>query len=227
MPATADDLPYSDDVTSAGRLRVLVADDQVVAVRGTTWYLEALAMDVVGVVDDPLLIHAAYVQHRPDVVVFEIAMGPRGVAPAEMAALLAAEPGCAVLVFTSELSPLVVAQAMACGCLGIVPKTSSMAAFGSAVRATAGGEQHLHPRAIAALMASRSTAQVDGTRQLSARELAILERVAEGSTNNEIAAELGIGVDTVKTHVARILDKLRARDRTQAVSRALRSGLLR
>jgi DNA-binding NarL/FixJ family response regulator len=76
-------------------------------------------------------------------------------------------------------------------------------------------------------MASRSTAQIEGTRQLSARELAILERIAEGSTNGEIAAELGIGIDTVKTHVARILDKLSARDRTHAVSRALRSGLLR
>ncbi|MFM2071447.1 MAG: hypothetical protein RLZZ623_1710 [Actinomycetota bacterium] len=214
-------------MTATRRLRVLVADDQVVAARGTAWYLDALDMEVVGVVDDPRQLHSAYVQHRPDVVVFEISMGPRGVASAEMSALLVAEPACAVLVFTSELSPMVVSQAVACGCLGIVPKTSSMAAFGAAVRATAGGEQHLHPRAIAALMASRSTAQVEGTRQLSARELAILERIAEGSTNGEIAAELGIGIDTVKTHVARILDKLSARDRTHAVSRALRSGLLR
>jgi DNA-binding NarL/FixJ family response regulator len=214
-------------VTSESRLRVLVADDQVVAARGTSWYLDALEMEVVAMVDDPRQIAAAFVLHRPDVVVFEIAMGQRGVAVAEMAALLTAEPACAVLVFTSDLSPLVVSQAMSCGCLGIVPKTSSMAAFGAAVRATAGGEQHLHPRAIAALLASRSTAQVDGTRQLSARELSILERIAEGSTNNEIAVELGISIDTVKTHVARILDKMRARDRTQAVSRALRSGLLR
>ena len=206
---------------------MLVADDQVVAVRGTTWYLDALEMDVVGTVDDPRALHATYQQLRPDVVVFEITMGQRGVAVAEMAALLAVEPACAVLVFTSELSPLVVSSAIACGCLGIVPKTSSMAAFGAAVRSTAAGEPHLHPRAIGALVASRTTARVDGTRPLSARELAILERVAEGATNGEIASELGIGVDTVKTHVARILDKLQARDRTQAVSRALRSGVLR
>lgn len=184
-------------------------------------------MEVVGVVDDPRQLRTAYAQHRPDVVVFEIAMGPRGVAAAEMAALLAAEPGCAVLVFTSDLSPVVVGQAVACGCLGIVPKTSSMAAFGEAIRSTALGEQHLHPRAIAALMASRSTTHNEGNRRLSARELSILERVADGSTNGEIAAELGIGVDTVKTHVGRILQKMQARDRTHAVSCALRSGLLR
>jgi DNA-binding NarL/FixJ family response regulator len=54
----------------------------------------------------------------------------------------------------------------------------------------------------------------------------VLARVAEGLTNAEIGAELGISADTVKTHLARTLDKLNARDRTQAVARALRLGLL-
>jgi DNA-binding NarL/FixJ family response regulator len=49
--------------------------------------------------------------------------------------------------------------------------------------------------------------------------------VAEGLTNGEIGAELGIAADTVKTHVARVLEKMGARDRTQAVSMALRIGL--
>jgi DNA-binding NarL/FixJ family response regulator len=81
---------------------------------------------------------------------------------------------------------------------------------------------------MAALLQRRYAQNVDRiTRPLSARELTVLERVAEGLTNAEIASELGISPDTVKTHLARVLEKLSARDRTHAVSRALRAGLIR
>ena len=211
-----------------GRLRVLLADDQVVAVRGAIVYLAALDIEVCATIDDPRRLLAAYRDSKPDVAIVEVAMGGRGAVFTEIGVLLDAIPDARVLVLTSELSPMVVEASVEHGCLGVVPKTCSVDALGTAVRTVAGGERHLHPKAMAALLQRRYAQNVDRiTRPLSARELTVLERVAEGLTNAEIATELGISPDTVKTHLARLLEKLSARDRTHAVARAMRAGLIR
>lgn len=209
------------------RLRVLVADDQVVAVRGTTQYLEALGFTVCATIDDPRRLLRAYEQHRPDVVMIEAVMGGRGTAFGEVAGLIHAHPDAAVLTFTSDLSPSVVDASLEHGCLGVVPKTCSVDALGKAVRAVAAHERFLHPRAITAMLQTRQASeQRRGLRALSTRELAVLTCAAEGLTNAEIAVELGIAADTVKTHLSHVQEKLHARDRTHAVSRALRLGVL-
>jgi DNA-binding NarL/FixJ family response regulator len=212
--------------SSDPRLRVLLADDQVVSLRGAMHYLSALGFDVCATIDDPRRLIRAFAESRPDVVVIEIAMGGRGSALAEVAALVADHPAARVLVLTSDVSPVVVDAALEHGCTGVTPKTCSVDALGTAVRTVASGERYLHPRAIAALLQSRYSSDANRVaRALSPRELSVLACVAEGLTNIEIGAELGIAADTVKTHVARVLEKLAARDRTQAVSRALRMGL--
>ncbi len=209
-----------------GRLRVLVADDQVVAVRGAVLYLGALDLDVCGTIDDPRRLLRTYDELNPDVVVIEPSMGPKGAAFAHITELLAAHPTAGVVVLTGELTPVIVETALEHGCLGVVPKTCSVDALGIAVRAVARGERHLHPKAITALLQRRQASESARTmKALSARELTVLARVAEGMTNAEVGVELGISTDTVKTHLARTLDKLNARDRTQAVARALRMGL--
>ena len=208
-------------------LRLLLADDQVVAVRGATVYLTALGFDVCATVDDPRRLLRAYEQHRPDVVVLEATMGGRGSAFGEVATLIGAYPQAAVLVLTSDLSPTVVDASVEHGCLGVVPKTCSVDALGKAVRAVAQGERHMHPRALTALLQTRQAAgELRSLRPLSKREIAVLSCAAEGMTNGEIAEQLGITAETVKTHLSRVQDKLHARDRTHAVSRALRLGVL-
>lgn len=212
--------------SSDPRLRLLLADDQVVALRGAMLYLGALGFDVCATIDDPRRLAAAYAESRPDVVVIEITMGGRASAMAEMASLVAVDATARFLVLTSDLSPVVVEASLEHGCTGVAPKTCSVDALGTAVRTVARGERYLHPRAIAALLQSRYSSEATRTtRALSPRELSVLACVAEGLTNIEIASELGIAPDTVKTHVGRVLEKLGARDRTQAVSRALRMGL--
>jgi DNA-binding NarL/FixJ family response regulator len=212
--------------SSDPRLRVLLADDQVVSLRGAIYYMSALGFDVCATVDDPRRLSRSFAETQPDVVVIEIAMGGRGAALAEVAALVGDQPTARVLVLTSDVSPVVVEASLDHGCMGVTPKTCSVDALGTAVRTVASGERYLHPRAIAALLQSRYASEASRVaRALSPRELSVLECVAEGLTNIEIGAELGIAADTVKTHVARVLEKLGARDRTQAVSRALRMGL--
>jgi DNA-binding NarL/FixJ family response regulator len=227
MSVDEPEAQYSSGVpTQDGRLRVLVADDQVVAVRGAVLYLGALDLDVCGTIDDPRRLLRTYDDLHPDVVVIEPAMGPKGAAFAHITELVGAHPAAAVLVLTADLTPVMVETALEHGCLGVVPKTCSVDALGTAVRTVARGERHLHPKAIAALLQRRQASESARTmKALSARELTVLARVAEGLTNAEIGAELGISADTVKTHLARTLDKLNARDRTQAVARALRLGL--
>jgi DNA-binding NarL/FixJ family response regulator len=99
------------------------------------------------------------------------------------------------------------------------------------VRVVAGGESLLFPAAIRSLAAQHATA---GTRtgtgrvldELTPREREILRLMARGLSNAEIADELYLGVQTVKTHVSSLLRKLGARDRTQAVIAAYDSGLV-
>jgi DNA-binding NarL/FixJ family response regulator len=208
------------------RLRVLLADDQVVAVRGSIHYLTALQFDVCATIDDPRRLVPTYQLHRPDVLVIESTMGPRSSALAEVASLVAVEHDARVLVLTSDLHPLAVDAALEAGCLGVAPKTCSVDALGTAVRTVAAGERYLHPRALSALLHRRYSADAaPATRPLSPRELAVLACVAEGLTNPEVGERLGIATDTVKTHMARVLEKLGARDRTHAVAKALRIGL--
>ena len=210
------------------RVRALLADDQVVAVRGAQVYLAALGVEVCATIDDPRHLVSTFVEFAPDVVIVEATTGGRGAMFGEVGALLARVPDAAVLVLTADLSPVVVESALEHGCLGVVPKTCSVDALGAAVRAVAAGERYLHPRALAALLQWRQMTQQERiARPLSPRETAVLERVAEGMTNIEIAADLGVSSDTVKTHIARSLEKLGARDRTHAVSRAMRIGLIR
>jgi DNA-binding NarL/FixJ family response regulator len=218
-------LPHVPD--TAERLRLLLADDQVVSLRGASYYLTALKFEVCATLADPRRLRVAFEQHRPDVVVIEALMGGRGTVFSEIRDLLRYHPSARVLVLTSDLSPAIVDAAVETGCLGVVPKTCSVDALGNAVRAVANGDRFLHPRALAALLQTRQ-ARDDrrGIKPLSSRELAVLSAVAEGLTNNEIAAQLGITAETVKTHLAHVQDKLGARDRTHAVSRALRLGVL-
>jgi DNA-binding NarL/FixJ family response regulator len=102
-------------------------------------------------------------------------------------------------------------QARSVGAAGVVPKTWQARAIAGAIRAVALGRQLFSP---------------DQTDLLTARERVVLEMLAEGSTNREVAARLTLSPHTVKDHVSALLRKLNARNRADAVVRAQRLGLL-
>lgn len=213
--------------TPGSSLRVLIIDDQPVAIAGTIRLLAEHGIDTVASVDNIRRLNDVYREHRPDVVVIETAIGNDGSAWAAIAALLAANRRAAVLAFTCQLSAASVHAALDVGCLGVAPKTCPADALNAAVRDVARGERHLHPRAMATLLADMHANEPrPGVRSLSQRELGVLALVADGLGNIEIASVLGIGEATVKTHVTGVLRKLNARDRAHAVSTALRLGVL-
>lgn len=130
-----------------------------------------------------------------------------------------------LLVLSREHQLALIQAALRAGCDGIVPESRLL--HGSALqalRAVLGGEMYLDRSLVRALQAGQET----GGRHegLSTRERQVLERVVQGLSNPEIAGDLMVSVDTVKTHVRNVLLKLRVRGRIQAVVTGLQLGLV-
>ncbi|MET8026895.1 response regulator transcription factor [Streptomyces avermitilis] len=144
-----------------------------------------------------------------------------------------ASGGPRVLILTTFDLDEYVYDALRAGASGFLLKEATAERLFEAVRVVAAGDALLAPgitrRLIgefARLPARAGTAPPPGLKTLTARETEVLLLVAEGLSNPEIAARLGVGEETVKTHVSRILTKLALRDRTQAVIAAYETGLV-
>lgn len=112
-------------------------------------------------------------------------------------------------------------RALQAGAWGYIPKSCEKDSIVRAIRAVAAGERFLPPEL------SRKLSERNLQPLLSTREMEVLHLIARGLANKQIAAELTVGETTVKSHVAHILEKLGAPDRTRAVTLAMERGLLR
>ena len=130
---------------------------------------------------------------------------------------------------TSVLEDAVVVGAVRAGAIGYLLKDTDAEALCRAIKAAAAGQVQLAPEAAARLMREVRTPEpktaADGE-ALTERETDVLRELARGRANKEIAAALGIGEKTVKTHVSNLLAKLGVQSRTQAALAAARMGLV-
>ena len=222
----------------AEALRVLVCDDQELVRAGFATILDAQPdLEVVGEAGDGRAAVDLALRLRPDVVVMDVRMP---VMDGVEATRLIAGPGVAepltVLVVTTFDLDQHVYDALRAGAAGFLLKDARPAELVAAVRTVAGGEQLLAPavtRRLVGRFAERirevapgrggAPAELAG---LTPREVEVLGLIARGLSNAEIAAELVISHETVKTYVSRILAKLGLRDRVQAVVLAYRTGLV-
>jgi DNA-binding NarL/FixJ family response regulator len=133
-------------------------------------------------------------------------------------------PDVEVLALTSVLEDASVVAAVRAGAIGYLLKNTEAEELRRAIRAAANGQVQLSPEAAARLM--REVRTPEAPEALTERELDVLRLLAQGKANKEIAAELGIGEKTVKTHVSNILAKLNVQSRTQAALHATRLGLV-
>ena len=218
-------------------LRVLVCDDQELVRTGyATIFGSQPDLEVVGQAGDGRAAVRLAGQLKPDVVVMDIRM------PAldgiEATRLLAG-PGVAdpvkVLVVTTFNLDEYVFEALRAGASGFLLKDSPPAELVAGIRTVAAGQSLLAPavtRALVGRYADRLRPGASGSgldnvlAVLTPRELEVLKLIAAGRSNAEIAAELVIGAETVKTYVSRILTKLDLRDRVQAVVLAYQVGLV-
>lgn len=206
-------------------VRVLVADDEPLVRSGLRLILDAEPdLQVVGEAGDGAEAVELTRALRPDVVCMDVRMpGVDGLRATELVLRLPDPPR--VLVVTTFEHDGYVLDALLVGASGFLLKRAGADEMVQAVRTVAVGQSLLYPEALRDLVRSRPRA-VAGAPVLTPREREVLGLVAQGMTNAEIATALVVGVETVRTHVASVLAKLGARDRTQAVVLGYRAGLV-
>lgn len=206
-------------------IKVVVADDDEMVRDGFAAILGAQSdMQVVALADDGVSALQTARAERPDVVVMDVRM-PRLDGIEATRRLLTAPDAPKILVVTTFEHDSYVYDALVAGAHGFLLKRSGAAQLVSAVRALARLDVVLFPESIRDLVDSRPV-RGRSLPPLTEREQDVLRLLARGMTNAEIAADLFVGVETVKSHVATLLAKLSARDRTQAVIAAYESGFV-
>lgn len=208
-------------------ITVLLVDDEPLVRQGLRTILETEPdISVVGEADDGAAALTQASRLRPAVVCMDVRMpGVDGIRATER--ILATQDPPKVLVITTFDSDDYVFAALRAGASGFLLKRSSADAIVTAVRTVAAGEHLVFPEAIRELARQHAPREpcYDGP-EITEREQQVLALIAQGMSNAEIAGELFLGVETVRTHVSRLLGKLGARDRTQAVVVAYQSGLV-
>ena len=206
------------------RIRLLIVDDHPVVRDGLRGMLERQAdFEIVGEAGNGRQAVRLVEELLPDIVLMDLRM-PEMDGVAALGEIKSNQPQVQVLVLTTYDSDADILPAIEAGASGYLLKDSSREELYAGIRAAARGETVLAP-SVAARLVSRMRAADE--EQLSSREIEVLQLVAEGESNSEIAEQLHISQATVKSHLVNIFGKLGVSDRTAAVTAALRRGILR
>ena len=209
-------------------IRVLLADDQRLVRSGFRMILKAEPeLEVVGEAANGQELVDLVAKEEPDIALVDIRMP-------EMDGLEAARkirethPKTGVIMLTAYDDRQFVVEAVRSGARGYVLKARDAEHLIQTVRLVAGGNMVIDPQLVVALAEELSQAKERDRRAetLTAREIEVLQLLAFGHTNRDIAERLYISPDTVKTHLEHIFEKLGASDRTAAVAEALRRRLI-
>jgi DNA-binding NarL/FixJ family response regulator len=213
-------------------IRVVVADDQDVVRDGFAALLDTQDdIEVVGTASDGATVIRACAEHHPDIVLMDVRMpGIDGLEATRQVAGRVGGPRIIILT-TFDLDDYVY-DALAAGASGFLLKDAGAERLFDAVRVVAAGNALLAPAVTRRLISEfarlrpRPPTKNEALAELTPRETEVLQLVAEGLSNREIADRLVVSDETVKTHVSRVLSKLGLRDRTQAVVLAYETGLV-
>ena len=202
-------------------IRVLIADDHTIVRIGLRTLLGAEKdIEVVGEAKNGEMAVKEAMRLQPDVVIMDLMM-PKMDGAAATAALRDRLPEAKVIILTTFGSSDGIAHAIESGAAGALMKTADDAALISTIRSVAGGMTVISPE-IRRLLAEDPPIPV-----LTSRQTEVLQSMMRGLTNRDIAKQLGIRQDGVNEHVAAILAKIGAANRTEAVAIALRKHLLK
>jgi DNA-binding NarL/FixJ family response regulator len=214
----AYDLPA---LVATSEITCLIVDDHEVVREGLRLSLgRATHIRVIGEAADGETAVALAERRRPDVVIMDVRMpGMDGLEATKL--LLTKVPDAAVLIFTAYSERSLLSRGLESGAKGYVLKEAPHDTLLRAIEKVAAGDGYVDPALMPAFLTGR-----DRDDMLTAREREILQLLADGMSNNDVAAKLFISQETVKSHVRHILAKLEADTRTHAVAIALRESII-
>ncbi|GAA3396991.1 response regulator transcription factor [Streptomyces roseoviridis] len=224
-------VPAPAPVSEGPALRIVVADDERMVRTALRVILDAEPdLEVVGEAATGAEAVSVVRELRPDVVLMDVRM-PEIDGIQATRQILSGPDGPRIVVVTTFENDAYVYDALRVGAAGFLLKRAAPEELVSAVRLVARSDSLLYPAAVRGLAAEHARrhppAPPAWAARLTEREADVLRHMAKGLTNAEIAGLLGVGPATVKTHVAAVLSKTGARDRTQAVILAYESGFVR
>jgi DNA-binding NarL/FixJ family response regulator len=199
---------------------IVLVDDHAVVAKGMELLLRRFGHHVVGVADDPETAYRMIDARRPRVAVIDLDL-PRENGAQLTRRLLERDEQLAVLLYTGARERGLLAEALDCGARGFALKSASPDDLAEAIQTVADGGSYMDPR-LRSTVLSRDT--TDDVGLLSPREREILDGIARGLRGEQIAAQLSISPETVRTHVRNAMEKLEAHTRAHAVAIALRQG---
>ena len=211
-------------------MRVLLADDHAIVRRGLRGLLEAAGFTVVAEAADGLDAIRLCEEHRPDTMILDIGM-PRlnGIEVAARAMKLDRPPGVIILSVHGDESYIM--RALAAGARAYLLKSATDEDLIPAVRAVAAGKPYFSPAVTAVLVEDymrqlQQRGLTDSYHLLTDREKEVLQLLAEGRSNKEVATLLDLGVSTVETHRSNLMQKLNLHNTAEIVLYAVRKGLI-
>lgn len=207
-------------------IKVLLVDDHEMVRLGVSSYLLVQDdIEVVGEAENGLIGYEKALSLRPDVILMDLVMDVMdGIESTKK--ILADWPEAKILIVTSFIDDEKVYPAIQAGASGYLLKTSTAKEIANAIRATDRGEQVLEPEVTTKIVHQAKYPVKELHEELTNRESEVLQLIAQGKSNQEIADELFITLKTVKTHVSNILAKLEVEDRTQAAIYAFKHHIV-
>lgn len=208
-------------------IKVLLVDDHEMVRLGVSTYLSIQAdIEVVGEVSDGDEGVSKALALRPDVILMDLVMDKMdGITATKQ--ILAQWPQAKILIVTSYIDDEKVFPAIQARASGYLLKTSSAQEIAEAIRKTINGERVIEEEVSEKIQNQDYADQFFLYEELTNREKEVLDLIAQGKSNQEIAEDLFITLKTVKTHVSNILAKLGVEDRTQAAIYAFKHGLVK
>jgi two-component system, NarL family, response regulator DegU len=211
-------------------IRLLLADDHRMLREGLRRSMTDEGFDVVGEAADGEQAVKLCAETQPDVVLMDVTM-PDVDGVQATARIRSANPETRVVMLTMHADEGVIASAIRAGASGYLVKDCSTDEIAEAVRLAAADEAALSPGLAASMLDEvrkiETATAPEAERIVTKREEEVLQLIADGCSTSEVAQQLYISQKTVKNHLASIYQKLDARDRTQAVLRAVRMGIVR
>ncbi|MGG2065827.1 MULTISPECIES: response regulator [unclassified Bacillus (in: firmicutes)] len=210
------------------KIRLLLVEDHHIVRRGLVFFLKTKEeFDIIGEVGDGEEALQFIQQKRPDVVLMDVSM-PKMDGIEATKRMKQYDPSIKILMLSSFSEQDYVLPALEAGADGYQLKEVQPDQLVASIIAVYQGNANFHPKVTPALLGRQATVEIkqDSLSMLTKREKEVLREIAKGRSNKEIAAELHITEQTVKTHVSNVLAKLNVDDRTQAALYAVKHGVV-